>query len=249
MEDLDTRRTIPGCADAMLRTFESFGLEWDGAIEYQSRRTELYAAALSRLCGQGLTFECSCSRGERAGIEQSGYPGTCRAGPTRTGPTAIRFRVTDEATIEFEDGIQGGCSFALGRLGDFILRRRDAVHAYQLAVVVDDAAQKVTHIVRGADLLPSTAWQIALLRALDLPQPLYAHLPLVVEPDGTKLAKSRRSVPLDPAHARPLLGEALRLLRQSPPPELAGAPACTLLAWAIAHWDRSKMRGLTTVRP
>jgi len=249
MEDLDPRRTIPGCADVMLRTLESFGLEWDGPIEYQSRRTELYTAALSLLSAQGLTFECSCSRREHAGMEESAYPGTCRRGPTRAGPTAIRFRVADTPSIEFEDGIQGRCSFCLGRLGDVILRRRDGFHAYQLAVVVDDAAQNVTHIVRGADLLPSTAWQIALRSALGLPQPLHAHLPLVVEPDGSKLAKSRRSVPLEPARARALMEQALDLLQHRPPPELSGAPAQTLLAWAVAHWDVSKLRGMTTLRP
>ena len=244
MEDLDTPRVIPGCAAQMLRTLEHFALTWDGPVQYQSQRPDPYRDALQRLQAQGATFECSCTRAERRG--EGGYTGTCRAGPTRPGPTATRLRVGDDV-VRFEDRIQGGCRFELAERGDVILRRRDGLIAYQLAVVVDDAGQGITDIVRGADLLDSTPWQITLQEALGLAPVRYAHLPLVTEPTGPKLAKSRRSVALDPAQAGPQLHQALGLLRQAPPAELKAAPAAELIDWAIGHWDVGPLRGLARV--
>jgi glutamyl-Q tRNA(Asp) synthetase len=246
MEDLDAPRVIRGCDTQMLQTLESFGLTWDGPVEYQSRRTDAYRHALARLQGQQLTFECSCTRAERQG--EGGYAGTCRQSPTRPGPTATRLRV-GTGTVGFSDRVQGDCSFGLAERGDFIVRRRDGAFAYQLAVVVDDALQGVTDLVRGADLLDSTAWQITLQAALGLPPVRYAHLPLVTEPSGAKLAKSRRSVPLDPGRAAPQLYQALGLLQQNPPAELKVAPVGELLGWAVDHWDIARLAGLRQVRP
>ncbi|MCC7413522.1 MAG: tRNA glutamyl-Q(34) synthetase GluQRS, partial [Gammaproteobacteria bacterium] len=161
------------------------------------------------------------------------------------GPTALRFRVDAAATETWEDAWQGHCEHALGRLGDVIVRRRDGIHAYQLAVVVDDAAQAVTHVVRGADLLESTPWQRAIQRALGLPLLAYAHLPVITEPSGAKLAKSRRSLPVDAGAA--VLYETLRLLRQEPLPELARASVGELWRWARAHWRGERLRGIATV--
>jgi len=237
MEDLDTARVVPGSSDEILRTLEAVGLEGDGAVEYQSRRTGRYAEALQALRTGELTFECSCSRRELHGAEETGYPGTCRAGPTRSGPTATRFRVDSSALVQFEDRIQGRCDYELGALGDVVIRRRDGVFAYQLAVVVDDAAQQITDVIRGADLLESTAWQIALQRGLSLPSPRYGHLPLIVEPARGKLAKSRRSVPIDPLQAGSQLIAALRLLQQQPPAELKHETARAVLEWACANWN------------
>src|SRR5262249_16394581 len=137
--------------------------------------------------------------------------------------------------------IQGACEFALDRLGDVVVRRRDFRPAYQLAVVVDDAGQSVTDIVRGADLLESTPWQMELQRTLRLPHPTYAHFPVLVEPDGRKLAKSRRSLPADPSNAGASVAEVLRLMRQDPPPELSREPPPVILAWAIKNWDPLKL--------
>jgi glutamyl-Q tRNA(Asp) synthetase len=229
----------------MLLTLEALGLHWDGVVEYQSTRTTHYRQAFDELLSRGLTFECSCSRRERDG--QGGYPGTCRAGPHRPGPTATRFRVGDEA-LSFEDRAQGRCTYAMRERGDVVIRRRDGVFAYQLAVVIDDARQGVTDVVRGADLLDSTPWQLALQRALGLPQPAYLHLPLVLEPDGRKLAKSRRCVPLDPVRAGHELCRALRLLRQDPPVKLELEPAATVLDWACKHWRPQRLQGLHQVR-
>jgi len=236
MEDLDTPRVVPGSADLILRTLEAFGLGWDGEVEYQSRRTEHYEAALAALSRDGFTYQCSCSRRELADAEAEGYPGTCRAGPARPGPTAWRFRIDDSEVAQFEDRIQGPQTFALRQLGDVIVRRRDGVIAYQLAVTVDDAAQCITDVVRGADLLESTPWQIAIARAMGLRSPMFAHLPLVVEPDGSKLAKSRRSAPVDLLRSGAWLMQTLRLLGQNPPSELEGAPPSIQLAWAVRHF-------------
>jgi glutamyl-Q tRNA(Asp) synthetase len=233
-------------ADAQLRTLEGCGFEWDGPILYQSQRRSAYEGAIAALSARGLLYECSCSRRQlEATGDEAGYPGTCRNGPTGPGPTALRLRVQDEAVERWEDAWQGPCAWRLGRLGDVIVRRRDGVHAYQLAVVVDDAAQDVTHVVRGVDLLDSTPWQRVLQRALDLPLLEYAHLPLVTEPTGQKLAKSRRSVPVD-AGARAVCN-ALRLLRHEPPPGLEAAATSEVWAWARAHWSGERLRGVAAV--
>jgi glutamyl-Q tRNA(Asp) synthetase len=245
MEDLDRARNVKGSADRILRTLEVFGLHWDGGIEYQSERRRHYAQALESLVALGVTFECSCSRRERD--RDSGYPGTCRAGPSRIGPTATRFRVEDVA-VPIEDRLQGRCEFSLRERGDVIIRRRDGAFAYQLAVVVDDAAQGVTDVVRGADLLDSTPWQIALQQALRLPTPRYAHLPLVVEPDGGKLAKSKRSLPIEASRAGRQLYQALSLLRQDPPAELELEPAAVIVQWACRNWQPERLRGVRDVR-
>jgi glutamyl-Q tRNA(Asp) synthetase len=248
MEDLDTPRVAPGSADLILHTLEVFGLWWDGEVEYQSRRIERYAAALDVLAACGLTFPCSCSRRELAGVEEQAYPGTCRQGPTRRGPTAWRFRIDDAQVVRFDDRIQGPQAFAMRELGDVVVRRRDGLIAYQLAVTVDDGAQAITDVVRGADLLESTAWQIAIARALGLRPPHFAHLPLVMEPDGGKLAKSRRSAPIDLLRSGAWLAETLRLLRQDPPSELGREPPRVQLDWAVRHFRLAPLHGIRTVR-
>jgi len=247
IEDLDTPRVVPGCADEMLRTLEAFGFEWDGDVLYQSTRRDAYREALAGLTTAGRTFPCSCSRKDLAGLdEESGYPGTCRSGPTRNGRTAIRFRVSD-TPIHFGDLFQGPQSFNLAACGDVVVERRDGLASYQLAVVVDDAFQNVTRVVHGADLLSSTPWQIDLQRALSLPQPIYGHLPLLLEPDGAKLSKSRRSLPLDPAMALSALFSTLTHLSHPPPPELARSSIKEVWKWAIGHWNPQALAGKASV--
>ncbi len=247
VEDLDTARIVPGCSDSILRTLELFGLWWDGETDYQSRHRGRYVAALETLKSHGLTFECSCSRRELTNIGDTGYPGTCRGGPTRPGPTATRFRVDENTSVQFEDRMQGPCKLDLGSLGDVVIKRRDGVVAYQLAVVVDDQEQRVTDVIRGADLLESTAWQIALQRALGAATPRHGHLPLVVEPTRGKLSKSRHSLAVDTGRAGPQLIAALRLLQHSPPAELEHASARELLAWAINEWQPDRLHGVRNV--
>jgi glutamyl-Q tRNA(Asp) synthetase len=247
MEDLDAPRVVPGAAAEILRTLERLHLHWDGEVLYQSGRREHYVAALEALMRLGVTFECSCSRrdiGELGELGERPYPGTCRGGARRSGPTATRLRIEDGRRVRFEDRFQGNVEFELQRLGDVVLRRRDSRAAYQLAVVVDDAAQGVNDVVRGADLLASTAWQLELYRYFRLPEPTHAHLPLLVEPDGNKLAKSRRSLPVDLDHAGQWLVLALRALEQEPPAEFVRERPEMVLAWALNHWRPDRFHGL-----
>jgi glutamyl-Q tRNA(Asp) synthetase len=248
MEDLDTPRVVPGCASEMLRTLEAFGFEWDGEVLFQSSRRAAYRDALSALAAAGRTYACSCSRKDLADLDDDsgGYPSTCRLGPTRSGPTAVRFRVSD-TPIHFDDLLQGPQHFDLAACGDVVVERRDGLTSYQLAVVVDDAYQEVTRVVRGADLLSSTPWQIDLQRALSLPQPIYGHLPLLLEPDGSKLSKSRRAAPIDPSAAPETLTLTLTHLSQAPPPGLAHSSIKDVWKWAFAHWDPQALAGNTGV--
>ncbi len=243
IEDLDTPRVVPGCAEDMLRTLEAFGFEWDGDVLFQSTRREAYTAALAALADAGRLFHCSCSRKDLAGDDEAqGYPGTCRHGPTQRKPTALRFRVS-ERPIHFDDLYLGAQDFDLAACGDVIVQRRDGLASYQLAVVVDDAFQGVTRVVRGADLLTSTPWQIDLQNALALPTPIYGHLPLLLEPDGAKLSKSRRSLPLDLTAAPQALVSTLTHLSQAPPPELARTSIKDVWNWALEHWDPQALAG------
>jgi glutamyl-Q tRNA(Asp) synthetase len=249
VEDLDTPRVLRGCAAEQLATLEAFGFEWHGPVVYQSTRRDAYRAALEALARTGRTFECSCSR-KTIGDEQAGarYPGTCRNGPTRPGATATRFRIDDTQHIQFDDAVQGPQSVKLAELGDFVVRRRDDIATYQLAVVVDDAWQQVTRVTRGADLLDSTPWQIALQGALGLPQLKYAHLPLITEPGGDKLAKSRRSISLDRERVPALLTQALTLLQQNPPADFARSTPREIWQWARANWQLSRVQHLRSVQ-
>ncbi len=241
MEDVDRSREVPGAAAGILRTLEAFGFEWDGEVLRQSDRSDHYAAAIETLRARGLTFECSCSRQDLAGQER--YPGHCRGGPRNTSvATATRLKIEPQ-TITFDDRIQGSCTQDVASvMGDAILRRRDGFFAYLLAVVVDDAAQGVTHVVRGADLLADTARQIYLQRSLALPTPRYAHVPVLVESDGSKLAKSTRSVPARESGPQNQLLKVLQLLELEPPITLQGAPLGEIWDWAHAHWTPNRLR-------
>lgn len=234
MEDLDTPRVVPGSADEILAALRRYGLDWDGEVVFQSQRVALYEAALATLRAKGLVYDCACSRADlqRAASAPLGaepvYPGTCRNGLQGRPARAIRFRVSDE-TIAFDDMLRGRIEEHLPTgTGDFVVNRADGAFAYQLAVVVDDAAQSVTQVVRGGDLLTSTPRQIALQRALGLPTPRYAHLPLVTNPDGSKLGKRDGALPLpmlDDARVAETLAQALAILNLPPDALKAFAPA------------------------
>jgi glutamyl-Q tRNA(Asp) synthetase len=220
IEDLDPPREIAGMADVQLRTLAAFGLESDGPVLWQSERSDVHRAALDRLFASGDAFWCHCSRSDL--VADAGVHRRCVATTQRPDPAA-RFRVQPFTTLAFDDAIQGRIAQDLGaEVGDFVLKRADGCWAYQLAVVVDDAAQGITEVVRGADLLDSTPRQILLQRALGLPTPRYAHLPLVVNNDGRKLSKSLAAVPVDPGDPLPALQATWRALGQEPR-VLAGA--------------------------
>lgn len=253
IEDLDPPREVPGSAEEIVATLDALGFRWNESIVKQSERDALYQEALERLLAEGRAFPCSCSRSELqsaqpAGREQSDelyYPGWCRNGvraPDR--PLAIRFRVAP-GTISFDDRLQGLQSTELARdTGDFVIRRRDGLFAYQLAVVVDDAVQNITHVVRGADLIGSTARQIALQGALGLPPPEYAHLPVAIDANGIKLSKSTGAAAVDARQPVRELWRTLKFLKQGPPPGLRRSPLATVWEWAIENWQARPLAGL-----
>ncbi|MBA1204924.1 tRNA glutamyl-Q(34) synthetase GluQRS [Pseudomonas capeferrum] len=246
MEDIDPPREAPGARDAILQTLERYGLEWDGEVVYQSQRHDAYAEVVERLFRQGLAYACTCSRKQLEGYAGI-YPGFCRdAGHAREG-AAIRLRVP-ELTYAFVDRVQGRFEQHLGReVGDFVIQRRDGLYAYQLAVVLDDAWQGVTDIVRGADLLDNTPRQLYLQELLGLHQPRYLHVPLIVQPDGHKLGKSYRSAPLPCEQATPLLLRALRALGQATDPALEGARPAQVLEAARERWCSQAIPNRRTV--
>ena len=228
IEDVDPPREVVGAADGQIAALAAFGMRHDGPIEYQSRRHALYQAALDRLLAAGLAFECHCSRSDLAA--SGGIHRRCVAASTRTDP-AIRLRVDDDCEVAFDDLIHGRVAQRVDvDAGDFVLRRADGLWAYQLAVVVDDAAQGITDVVRGADLLDSTPRQILLQRALGLPTPGHAHLPLLLDTDGRKLSKSSAAIPVDAADPMPGLRACWSALGQAALPASIDAPADFLAA-------------------
>lgn len=241
MEDLDSPRNLPGADEHILRTLRAYGLHWDGEVVRQSQRLARYQQIIDRWLDQGLAYYCDCSRREI--IAQDGiYPGTCRQRQLSAAPDhAIRVRVED-TEITFVDRLQGPLSRNLSSdCGDFIIRRRDGIIAYQLAVVIDDIDQGVTDIVRGADLLDSTPRQLRLYQLLQQPAPRYLHVPLIMRQDGEKLSKRLGSAPLEAAQAAATLYQALCILTPTAPASLRSATIDQQLQWAIAHWQPTRL--------
>ncbi len=262
MEDLDTPRCMPGAANDILRTLDAFGLHSDEPVIYQSQRTAAYEEALQKLQAIDAVYPCCCTRKEIAdsalhGIEGFVYPGTCRNGMAhqRTTP-AWRVHTGHHPSplplppsqIRFDDALQGHTSQNLEKdIGDFVVKRADGLFAYQLAVVLDDAFQDITHIVRGADLLASTPRQIHLQRLLGFNTPAYMHFPIAVNEAGEKLSKQTLAAPVDTSHPVKTLLHVLEFLQQHPPAKLADYNAEAVLDWAIENWDATEMRGIATL--
>jgi glutamyl-Q tRNA(Asp) synthetase len=251
IDDLDRQRSIPGLGKEFQRILRRFGFEWDGTVCFQSGRNERYREALAAVAAGNGTYACRCSRSTLTASQlaepgaEPVYPGTCRHDPQAVlGPHALRFAIREgQPPIEFEDAFQGRYLQDCAReAGDFVIRRRDGQVAYHLATVVDDAEHGVTEVVRGADLMASTPRQILLQEALALHTPSYGHLPLLTEPDGRKLAKSKRSLPLAEDVSQQLW-QVLDWLEQAPPPELAAAPVRTIWDWAIPNWRPARLAG------
>jgi glutamyl-Q tRNA(Asp) synthetase len=247
IEDLDTPRTVKGAADEILGALEAYGLHWDEGIIYQSQRTTAYAEAFQRLKQAGALYPCACSRKEIADSalqrgDELVYPGTCRNGVAQ-GKTARAWRLrVNGTTINFADKLQGNISQALAKeVGDFVLLRADGLFSYQLAVVVDDAFQGITHVVRGADLLYSTPRQIYLQRLLGLATPDYMHLPVAVNAQGEKLSKQTLAQPVGKHSAVSTLFDALVFLGQQPPAEFRFSAIEQTLAWAAANWQPDRL--------
>ena len=272
MEDLDTPREIVGAADTILQQLDVFGFEWDGEIVFQSQRSEIYEEYLYQLKRDGLVYACTCSRKEIAdsaifnGIDGAIYPKTCfnktlKLSTNKFNDSAKpinacswRVNVDDAKIIRFNDAIQGEISQHLNAdVGDFILKRKDGLFAYQLAVVVDDALQNITQIVRGADLLDSTPRQIYLQYLLgfnthDLKKISYAHVPIATNIAGEKLSKQTLAEPININLAVHQLFDALHFLGQTPPAELKNAKLDESWHWAIEHWNLAKVPTAIQIR-
>jgi glutamyl-Q tRNA(Asp) synthetase len=247
IDDLDPPRVLPGAARHILDSLHAFGFQWDATVVFQSVRADAYHAALHRLRAAQAIYPCICSRREIAdsageGIEGPVYPGTCRTGPRgERRARALRVR-TDAETINFADGVQGRVTQHLEQeIGDFVVYRADRVFAYQLAVVVDDAEQGITDVVRGADLLLSTPRQIHLQRLLGLPTPHYAHLPVAVNAHGQKLSKQTLALAVDPGAAVALLTKVLEFLQQPVSPTMRRLPLPAFWRAAIATWQPERI--------
>ena len=257
IEDVDGPRTVPGAADGILHTLEGFGFEWDGEVLVQSRRLDLYHSALVQLQLDGWVYPCACSRSEIAAathqLSVDGgllYPGLCRNGlPEGRAARAWRLRVPDRE-FRFVDRVQGERRQNLEReVGDFVLLRADGQYAYQLAVVFDDAAQGVNSVVRGVDLLDSTARQMWLQECLGLPTPSYAHLPVAVNAAGEKLSKQTRAMAVNPEAGTQLLAFVLRFLGHSVPEAMTKASLRDFWAWAVAAWSMERVPSVRAIFP
>jgi glutamyl-Q tRNA(Asp) synthetase len=240
IEDIDPPRCQDGASDDILRTLDAFGLHWDGSISYQSQQQPSYLQALEQLQQQDLLYPCICSRSQLQG--HTIYPGSCRNQlPPSDQASAWRIKVPP-MELGFDDLIMPTYQENLAQqVGDFILQRKDGLFAYQLAVVVDDAQQGITHIIRGADLYQQTPRQVFLQKCLALPTPSYGHIPLIINNAGQKLSKQNLATAISASQGPMLMSQALQRLGQNLPSELEGAPIAEQLTWSIAAWERKKV--------
>jgi len=248
IDDLDRERCRAGHADTILRQLEAHGLLWDEPPRVQSRHVAAYEAAFERLHDLGLLYPCACTRAQLAqdspaGIDGPVYAGTCRDRGVVSERPSWRLRA-GSGELRLRDPWQGELRRDLATdIGDFVLRRADGQIGYQLACVVDEAAQGISEVVRGADLIGSSFRQIRLQALLGLPAPGYRHLPVLAGPDGRKLSKQNHARPLDAAHAADNLRYCLELLGQAPPAGLGGTAASDVLRWGLAHWNAAAVPG------
>lgn len=237
IEDLDPPREPAGSAELILRQLHNLGMDWDGEVLYQSSRLAAYEEVLHTLQAEGHCYLCDCTRPQ---IRDMGlvYNGSCRKRERPPEPPfALRLR-TDSLEIGFDDQIQGVYTQQIeSEVGDFVIRRKDGLFAYQLAVVVDDEYQNITHVVRGWDLLDSTPRQIYLQRILNYSPVIYAHIPIIVDKKGQKLSKQAFAPAIETQRASELIYKALTLLSQAPPKEIEKESPAIQLQWAIANWD------------
>jgi glutamyl-Q tRNA(Asp) synthetase len=238
---------MPGASDDILNCLQSFGLHWDGEVDYQSQHLDQYEQAIVELQNRHELYPCICSRSLLASSTLI-YPGYCRTKAQSTNaPHAIRVKTAD-ISMRFVDELQGEISQNLAsEHGDFIVKRKDGIFAYQLACVVDDQRQKVNRVVRGYDLLDSTSKQLYLQHLLAYPSPSYMHIPLIVDQEGNKLSKQTHAEAVNPNQAGPTLFLLLTLLQQNPPLDLRMATIDSILEWAITHWQPERLVKTRTV--
>ena len=250
IEDLDPPREVPGASALILQTLEQFHLHWDGEVVYQSQRLALYQEALEQLIHNHLAYHCQCSRKQlKLRDAQQSYDGYCRTHPPAAGATTSVRAIYPDGDLSFNDRIQGERIYPSDPgHGDFVIFRRDGFFAYQLAVIVDDQAQGIDQVVRGADLIDETPRQMVLQRHLGYCQPSYAHIPVLTNAEGQKLSKQTFAKPLslNADEIRRQLLQALAMLGHPPPDDAKDSQREEILAWAVSNWSLAKIpRGLT----
>ena len=253
IDDLDTPRNVKGAVESILKTLETFGLEWDDKVFYQSRHIDVYANFIDDLYRKKLIYPCTCSRktlttSDRSEAHHDIYPGICRLRTTFPDcPYALRIK-TDQRIINFNDYLQGLIAHNMEKQdGDFIVKRKDSIIAYQFAVVIDDHLQQVNEVVRGFDLLDQTPKQIYLQQLLGLETPRYMHVPVIVDRQGYKLSKQTQASAVDLTKPHQVIFKLLGLLKQNPPTELQSAPVKELINWAILHWNPASLKNIQRV--
>jgi glutamyl-Q tRNA(Asp) synthetase len=245
IDDLDTPRNQPGAISAIIDCLQNFGLIWNGEVYYQSQHNVAYEKAIALL--RDKLYACACSR-KQLGQQIELYPGHCRHKHLAAENNALRIKSQNE-NINFIDRAQGWiCENMAARHGDFVIKRKDSIIAYQLAVVVDDHEQQINHVVRGFDLLESTTKQIFLQQLLNFPTPEYMHVPIIVDSQGHKLSKQTLAHPVDKSQASATLFLLLNLLQQNPPANLRNAAIPDILEWAIAHWKPQHLFNTRTIK-
>lgn len=246
IDDLDTPRNVTGATESIIETLQAFGLDWHGSIEYQSHKHTHYHSIISELNLQGLAYPCTCTR--KILSTSPVYPGTCRnTQQNRSHPHSLRV-ISKDISISFTDELQGTLSHNMANQdGDFIIKRKDNITAYQLAVVIDDYQQNITHVIRGFDLLDSTPKQIYLQSLLNYPTPHYCHVPIVTDERGTKLSKQSFAQAVTTINPEKTLFLLLTLLKQSPPVNLKSASIKDILNWAIEHWQIAPLKRIDNV--
>lgn len=250
VEDIDPPREQPGADKRILRALEAYGFEWDGPVSYQSTFADRHNELVKRLLDLGQAYPCTCSRRDLAGARRGPhgviYPGTCR-NSSAAGDAAIRVRTGNDPII-FIDGLQGEQSQRLeSESGDFVIKRRDGLIAYQLAVVADDHEQGITEVVRGIDLLDSTPRHLHLQRLLGFETPAYLHIPVASAADGQKLSKMTGAREIDLKAVRPVLVRALAALGQQPAADLGDAGLESIWGWAARNWRPAAMAGQKSI--
>ncbi len=246
IEDIDQPRVNPRATDDILHCLDALALEWDGEVVYQSQRQDRYDEVIAQLVRDDLVFPCACSRKQ---LPPGPYPGTCRDGlPAGTSGRTLRLK-TRAGIISFHDRLQGKYRQDLqSSVGDFIIHRGDDITSSHLCVVVDDHDSGITAIVRGMDLIDSTPRQLYLQESLALAHPQYLHLPVAVNPQGSKLSKQTHAGAIDPARGPEVLLQALRFLGQSPESRLRKASPREIIDWACAHWDIDRIPRATEIQ-
>ncbi len=244
IDDLDTPRNIKGSVDSILRTLDNLGLYWDESVAFQSQSIDYYHEILDRLNKDKRIYPCRCSRKVQTTAR---YTGFCRDNQFNLDiPHAYRVK-TDGSVISFIDELQGSMIYPIDEQGDFVLKRKDQIIAYQFAVVVDDHLQMVNHVVRGYDLLDSTPRQLYLQKLLGFKTPVYMHVPVIIDDAGYKLSKQTKALPVDLIKSNDVIFGVLLLLKQNPPNGLQRATVTALLDWAVAHWNPMALKSCKAI--